>query len=93
MFVPKKNGKLRLIIDYKQFNKITVKDKTLLLFITEIKNCLYGAKQFIILHLKKRYHYIRIKLKNEQKTAFRIKYGLYKYLIMPFGLINAPAFF
>ena len=53
MFVPKKNGKLRLAIDYKQLNKITVKNRTLLLFITEIKNRLYKTKWFITLNLKK----------------------------------------
>ena len=61
MFILKKNNKLRLVIDYKQLNEITVKDKTLLLFITEIKNRLYKIKWFIILDLKKRYYYIRIK--------------------------------
>ena len=93
MFVLKKNGKLRLVIDYRQFNKITVKNKTLLLFITEIKNRLYGAKWFTTLDLKEGYYYIRIKPKNKWKTAFRIKYGLYEYLVMLFGLTNIPASF
>ena len=53
MFVPKKNGKLRLVIDYRQFKEITVKDKTLLLLITEIKNRLYKTKWFTTLNLKK----------------------------------------
>ena len=61
MFVQKKNGKLRLVIDYKQLNEIIIKDKILLLFIIKIKNRLYGAKWFIILDLKKGYYYIRIK--------------------------------
>ena len=65
MFVPKKNGKLQLVIDYKQLNKIIIKNKTLLPLITEIKDRLYGAKQFIILDLKKKYYYIWIKLKNK----------------------------
>ena len=65
MSVPKKNGKLRLVIDYRQFNEIIVKDKILLLFITEIKDRLYGAKWFITLDLKEKYYYIRIKLKNK----------------------------
>ena len=93
MFVPKKNGKLQLVIDYRQFNKIIIKDRTLLFFITEIKNRLYETKWFTILDLKKEYYYIRIKLKNKWKTVFRIKYGLYKYLIMLFELTNAPASF
>ena len=65
MFILKKNNKLRLIINYKQLNKITVKNKTLLLFITEIKNGLYKAKWFTTLNLKEGYYYIRIKLENE----------------------------
>ena len=93
MFVPKKNGKLQLVIDYKQLNEITVKNKTLLPLIIEIKNRLYEAKQFITLDLKKGYYYIRIKLKDEQKTVFCIKYGLYKYLVMLFELTNTSASF
>ena len=88
MFVFKKNGKLRLVINYKQLNEITVKNRTLLLFITEIKNRLYGTKWFITLDLKERYYYIQIKPENKQKTAFRTKYGLYKYLVMLFELTN-----
>ena len=65
MFVSKKNSKLRLVINYRQLNEITVKDRTLLLLITEIKNRLYGAKWFITLNLKEGYYYIRIKLENE----------------------------
>ena len=65
MFVLKKNGKLRLVINYRQFNEITVKDRILLLFITEIKNRLYGVKWFITLDLKEGYYYIRIKPEDE----------------------------
>ena len=65
MFILKKNGKLRLIINYRQLNEITVKDRILLSFITEIKNRLHVAQWFITLNLKKRYYYIRIKAKNK----------------------------
>ena len=58
-----------------------------------MKNRLYEAKWFITLNLKKGYYYIRIKLEDKWKTAFCIKYGLYEYLVMPFGLINTPASF
>ena len=61
MFILKKNGKLRLVINYRQLNKITVKDKTLLPLITEIKDRLYEAKWFTTLDLKEEYYYIRIK--------------------------------
>ena len=93
MFIPKKNGKLRLIIDYQQLNEIIIKDRTLLPLIIEIKDRLQKANWFTALNLKNGYHHVRIKLGYEWKTAFRTKYGLFKYLIMPFGLINAFATF
>ena len=93
MFVPKKNGKLRLVIDYRQLNSITVKDRIPLSLITEMKNRLYNAKWFITFNLKDGYYYIRIKPGNEWKIAFRTKYGLFEYLVMPFGLTNALASF
>ena len=65
MFISKKNSKLRLVINYKQFNEITVKNKTLLLLITEIKDRLHKAKWFTTLNLKERYYHIRIKLKDK----------------------------
>ncbi|RYP29017.1 hypothetical protein DL767_006943 [Monosporascus sp. MG133] len=92
-FVPKKNGKLRLVIDYRQLNDITVKDRTPLPLITEMKDRLYGVRWFTTLDLRDRYNLIRIKPGDEWKTAFRTKYGLYEYLVMPFGLTNAPATF
>ena len=93
MFVPKKNGKLRLVIDYRQLNEITVKDRTPLPLIGELKDRLRGAKWFTALDAKDGYHHIRIKSGDEWKTAFRTKYGLFEYLIMPFGLTNTPASF
>ena len=93
MFVPKKNGKLRLVIDYRQLNEITVKDRTPLPLITEMKDRLHEAKWFTTLDLKDGYYHIRIKPGDEWKTAFRTKYGLFEYLVMPFGLTNAPASF
>ena len=93
MFIPKKNGKLRLIVDYRQLNEIIIKNRTLLPLITEIKNRLQKANWFTALDLKNGYHHVRIKLSYEWKTAFRTKYGLFEYLIMPFGLTNAPVTF
>ena len=93
MFVLKKNGKLRLVIDYRQLNSITVKDRIPLPLITEMKDRLHGTKWFITLDLKDGYYHIRIKPGDEWKIAFRTKYGLFEYLIMPFGLTNAPASF
>ena len=65
MFVLKKKGKLQLVIDYRQLNEITVKNRILLLLITEIKDRLYKAKWFITLDLKEKYYYIWIKLENK----------------------------
>lgn len=93
MFVPKKNGKLRLCVDYRQLNSITEKDRTPLPLIPEMRDRLHGAKWFTALDLKGAYNLIRIKQGHEWKTAFRTKFGLYEYLVMPFGLTNAPAAF
>ena len=93
MFVPKKNGKLRLCVDFRMLNAITVKDRTPLPLISELKDRLFGMKYFTALDLKGAYNLIRIKEGHEWKTAFRTKYGLFEYLVMPFGLTNAPAAF
>ncbi|RFU77263.1 reverse transcriptase domain [Trichoderma arundinaceum] len=93
MFVPKKNGKLRLVIDYRQLNEVTIKDRTPLPLITEIRDRLTKAQWFTALDLKGAYNLIRIKEGHEWKTAFRTRYGLFECLVMPFGLTNAPATF
>jgi transposase InsO family protein len=93
MFVPKKNGKLRPVIDYRDLNARTVKDRTPLPLITELKDRLQGKQIFTALDLKGAYNLVRIKEGDEWKTAFRTKFGLFEYLVMPFGLTNAPATF
>ena len=93
MFVPKKNGKLRLVVDYRQLNEITRKDRTPLPLITELRDRLHGMNWYTALDLKGAYNLIRMKQGHEWKTAFRTKYGLFEYLVMPFGLTNAPATF
>jgi hypothetical protein len=93
MFVPKKNGKLRLVVDYRALNNITVKDRTPLPLISELRDRFQGKSWFTALDLKGAYNLIRIKPGDEWKTAFRTKFGLYEYLVMPFGLTNAPAAF
>ena len=65
MFMLKKNSKLRLIIDYRQLNKIIIKNRIPLLFIIKIKNRLHGAKWFTTLNLKDKYYYIKIKPGNK----------------------------
>ncbi|KAI7909406.1 hypothetical protein M0657_011852 [Pyricularia oryzae] len=93
LFVPKKNGKLRLCVDYKQLNDITIKNCYPLPLIGELRDMLYQTQWFTTLDLKGAYNLIRIKEGEEWKTAFRTRQGHYKYLVMPFGLTNAPATF
>jgi hypothetical protein len=93
MFVPKKNGKLRLVVDYRQLNDVTIKDRTPLPLISKLRDRLHGKKYFTALNLKDAYNLIRIKPGDEWKTAFRTKFGLFEYLVMPFGLTNALASF
>ncbi|KAH7461789.1 hypothetical protein FOMA001_g18899 [Fusarium oxysporum f. sp. matthiolae] len=92
-FVPKKNGKPRPVVDYRGVNARTIKDRTPLPLITELKDRLQGKKIFTALDLKGAYNLIRIKEGDEWKTAFRTRFGLFEYLVMPFGLTNAPATF
>jgi hypothetical protein len=92
-FVKKKDGGLRLCVDYRGLNAITVKDRTPLPLISEALDRLSKAKIYTKLDVKDAYYNLRIAKGDEWKTAFRMKYGLYEYLVMPFGLTNAPASF
>ncbi|CAJ2508954.1 Uu.00g139800.m01.CDS01 [Anthostomella pinea] len=93
LFVPKKNRKLRLYVDYQQLNSITTKNQYPLPLIQELRDRLQKARWFTALDLPDAYNLIRIAQGEEWKTAFRTCYGHYKYLVMPFGLTNAPASF
>ena len=93
LFVQKKDGGLRLCVDYRALNKLTTKNRYPLPLIPEILDRLSGAKYFTKLDLKDAYYRIRIKAGDEWKTAFRTRYGHYEYMVMPFGLTNAPATF
>ena len=91
LFVPEKDGKLRLCVDYRRLNDITVKNRYLLPNISELQDRLSGAKFFTALDLRGAYNLIRMKKGEEWKTAFRTRYSHYEYMVMPFGLTNAPA--
>jgi hypothetical protein len=80
-------------VDYCALNKFTIKNRHPLSLINEIIDRLVDTVIYIKLNLKHTYHKIRIKLENEWKTAFRTRYGLFKYIIMLFGLINTPVIF
>jgi hypothetical protein len=92
-FVKKKDGGLRLCVDYRGLNAMTIKDQTPLPLIGEALHRLSKAKVYTKLDVKDAYHHLRIAKGDKWKTAFRTKYGLYQYLVMPFGLTNAPASF
>lgn len=93
MFAGKKDGDLRMCVDYRNLNMATRKDRYPIPLPTEITDRLAGKKKMTCLDLRNGYHLVRIAEGDEWKTAFRTRYGQYEYLVMPFGLMNAPSVF
>jgi len=93
LFVPKKGGELRLCVDYRGLNHLTVKNRYPLPLMGELMDRLSKAKRYTKLDLRNAYHRIHIREGDEWKTAFRTRYGHFEYQVMPFGLANTPVTF
>jgi hypothetical protein len=89
----KKEGTLRMCVDYRPLNAVTIKNKYPLPHIDVLFNQLAKAKVFSKIDLRSGYHQIKIRPQDIPKTTFSTRYGLYEYLVMSFGLTNAPAYF